>query len=55
MSIDNTGLNGKISGCEIVIAVKNNHPLIHLAQALSCEDLVQITLPDLQSTTKKGR
>jgi len=34
MSIDDSGLNGKISGRDIVITVENNHPLIQLAQAL---------------------
>ena len=55
MSIDDTGLNGKISGRDIVISVKNNHPLIQLAQALSWEELAEIIMPDLQSTTQKGR
>jgi transposase, IS5 family len=54
MSIDDSGLNGNISGCDMVITVKNNHPLIQLAQALNWEDLAEIIVPDLQSTTKKG-
>ena len=55
MSIDDSGLNGKISGRVMVITVENNHPLIQLAQGLNCHDLVEIIVPDLQSTTKKGR
>jgi hypothetical protein len=53
MSIDDSGLNGNISGRDIVITVKNNHPLIKLAQALNWEDLAEIIVPDLQSTTKR--
>lgn len=55
MSIDDSGLNGKISGRDIVITVENKHPLIQLAQALNWEDLAEIIVSDLQSTTKKGR
>lgn len=55
MSIDDSGLNGKISERDIVITVKNNHPLIQLALALNWEDLAEIIMPNLQSTTKKGR
>jgi hypothetical protein len=55
MSIDDSGLNGKILGRDIVITVKGNHPLIQLGQALSWDDLAEIILPDLKSTTKKGR
>jgi IS5 family transposase len=55
MSIDDSGLNGKISGRDIVITVENNHPLIQLAQALNWEELAEIIVPDLQSTTKKRR
>src|SRR3990167_1099220 len=55
MSIDYSGLNDKIVGRDMLITVKNNHPLIQLAQALSWDDLAEIVMPDLKSTTKKGR
>ncbi len=55
MSIDDSGLNGNIIGRDIVIAIKNNHPLIQLAQILSWNNLAEVVLPDLQSTTQKGR
>lgn len=54
MSIDDSGLDNKITGGKVLIEIKNDHPLIQLAQALAWEQLAEIVLPDLKATTQKG-
>lgn len=55
MSIDDSGLNGNIVRRDILITVKNDHPLIQLSQMLSWNNLAEVVLSDIQSTTQKGR
>ena len=55
MSIDDSGLNDKIHPCDITLSVAEQHPLIQLANALEWDKLADIVLPDIKSTTKKGK
>lgn len=55
MSIDDSGLNNKVCGADIVIRVEKTHPLIQLAQTIAWDELADMVLPDLKSSTFKGR
>lgn len=55
MSIDDSGLNGKVLPCDIVIPIAKQHPLVQLANALEWGKLADFVLPDLKSTTPKGK
>ena len=55
MSIDDSGLNSKIYGTDVLISVKTTHPLIQLAQTIAWDELANLVLADLQSSTSKGR
>jgi transposase, IS5 family len=54
MSIDESGLNGKISGGNLLITIKDDHPLIQLGAAVKWDELAELTLPDLKASTGKG-
>lgn len=53
MSIDESGLNGKISGGNILVEIKEDHPLIQLARVLDWSELAKMVLPDLKASTSK--
>jgi len=55
MSIDDSGLNGKVLPQNITIDISANHPLIKLVNTISWNDLSEIALPDIKATTKKGK
>jgi hypothetical protein len=55
MSIDQSGFNSKITARNVVVEVKNRHPLIQLANALPWNELAEMVLPDLKATTKKNK
>jgi len=55
MSIDDSGLNDKVLPCDIVIPIAKQHPLMQLANALEWDKLADLVLPDLKSTTPKGK
>lgn len=55
MSICHSGLNSKIVGKRVMMDVSVNHPLIKFANALSWDELANIVLCDLQSTTKNKK
>lgn len=55
MSIDDSGLNGKVSPQNISIEVYGNHPLVKLANTMAWDKLSEIALPDIKATTKKGK
>lgn len=55
MSIDDSGLNGKVLGGDLVVTVTEHHPLLQLAQTLSWKDMADIVLPDLKLTTSKAQ
>ena len=53
MSLCIAGLNAKVSGGHITLAVSNTDPLVKLANLLDWEALYAIVLPDLQATEKR--
>ncbi len=55
MSIDKTGLKSKLISKSILINIANSHPLLQLGNDLDWEELAQLVLPDLKSTTNKGK
>ena len=55
MSIDQNGLNDKIQGAIIAVEIENDHPLILLGNILPWSEFFDIILPDLQSSTEKGK
>ena len=50
MSICESGINSKPKAANILVTIKENHPLIKLAQALPWPKLVELILPDLKKT-----
>ena len=50
MSLDLSGLDAKMSGGEICVAVKSDDPLLKLANLLNWESLYSTILPDLART-----
>ena len=52
MSINHSGLKGKLKSVVIAIQVNANHKLVKLANSLSWSELADITLPDLRKTNK---
>ena len=50
MSIDRSGLDAKLSGCEIAVAVSDDDSLVKLGNMVDWEGLYQIVLPDLMNT-----
>ena len=54
MSIDNSGIDNKVSGRKVRIAISDNHPIVKLSQALDWQAIAELVLPDLQASTKKG-
>ena len=54
MSIDNSGIDNKVSGRKVKIAISDNHPIVKLSQALDWQAIAELVLPDLQASTKKG-
>lgn len=55
MSIDDSGLDDKVAGQSVSIAVSDSHPLIKLSNALKWAEIAEIVLPDLKSSTKKQK
>jgi hypothetical protein len=55
MSICHSGLKSKIASQRVMMDVSVNHPLIKLANALSWDELANIVMCDLQSTTKSKK
>lgn len=50
MSIDRSGLDAKLSGCEISVSVSLDDALVKLGNMIDWEGLYQIVLPDLMNT-----
>jgi transposase, IS5 family len=50
MSLDLSGLDAKVSGGEIRVSVKQDDPLLKLANILDWERLYAVILPDLEAT-----
>ena len=56
MSIDQAGLNGgAVHSRTVPIKIEKKHPLLQLANSLCWDELADIILPDLKSTTSKGK
>lgn len=55
MSIHQNGLNDKIQGAIIAVKIENDHPLILLGNILPWSEFFDIILPDLKSSTEKGK
>jgi IS5 family transposase len=55
MSICHSGLNSKLVSKTVSIDVNLNHPLIKLANAFSWDEIANIVMLDLQSTTKNKK
>jgi len=52
MSICESGLDSKVESRSITIEVKENHPLVHLAQEIPWRLLFALVFPDLKKTAK---
>jgi transposase, IS5 family len=50
MSIDQTGLSSKVTGCDISVSIANGDPLLELANMINWTALHQLILPDLKKT-----
>ncbi len=55
MSICHVGMNHKVIGKSVSIAINSNHPLIRLANTLVWEEIADRVMPDLQTTTAKQK
>lgn len=55
VSIQENGLKSKIKGAAIEIEVKDDHPLLILANTLPWYKLFEIIVSDLKSSTRKGK
>lgn len=55
MSICHVGMNQKVIGKPVNIAIKSDHPLIRLANALVWEEIADLVMADLQTTTAKQK
>jgi hypothetical protein len=55
MSIDQSGLNGKVIAKNVLVEITDKHPLIKLSNALFWDELAELALPDLQATTRKKK
>ena len=53
MSIDDSGLDGKVLPQNITIDISANHPLIKLVNTISWNDLFEIALPDIKAKGDK--
>lgn len=54
MSICDSGMKNKVFGTKVTIEVSSEHKLIKLANFIDWEELFNIVLPDLKSSTTKG-
>lgn len=55
MSICDLGMKSKVLAGEIVIRIEDKHPLVLLGAVLPWEELFDVILSDLKSSTKKGK
>jgi len=55
MSICDLGIKSKLNSSEVSIFVSRDHPLIKLGNVLPWEELFEIVLPDLKSSTVLGK
>ncbi len=55
MSICQSGMECNIKPSKISIGIEEHHPLLGLANVIEWEELAEMVLPDLKSTTKGGQ
>jgi IS5 family transposase len=54
MAIDTSGQESSVSPSIVKIFISGQHPLIQLANSLPWKEMINLVLPDLKSSTKKG-
>lgn len=54
MSLCYSGLDTKVKAIPVTISVEDSHPLVQLAQVIPWLTIVEMIIPDLQKTTRKG-
>lgn len=55
MSICLSGINDKVVGEALCVNIAQDHPLVQLSNVLPWNEMAELTLPELQATTTKGK